>query len=317
MTPARSRITPAASRAALAAMAPPTDPVTALLDVLHAAGIAPADPGDLVTDGTLHRFRVDGDKRGTANGWAVLHHDHGAAGSWKSGALVTWSAKSTSRMTRQEKDEHFRLIRQARAEAQRQREAEQQSAAERASMLWAKARPASVDHPYLVRKRIPPGNARQSGDLLVLRIEDVGGNTRSLQFIGPDGTKRMLSGGAKKSHFVLVAGPLHAALIVIAEGFATASTAATQFPGAAVLAALDAGNLEPVALAVRAKYPAVQIVICADDDRLTLGNPGLSKARAAAAAVGGKLVRPVWPDGAPDSLTDFNDLAVFMGGATC
>jgi hypothetical protein len=28
--------------------------------------------------------------------------------------------------------------------------------------------------------------------------------------------------------------------------------------------------------------------------------------------VGGKLIRPVWPDGAPASLTDFNDLAGWL-----
>ena len=127
----------------------------------------------------------------------------------------------------------------------------------------------------------------------------------------------MLAGGSKKSHFILVAGSLPAACIVVAEGFATAMTAATQFPGAAVLAAIDAGNLEPVALAIRAKFPAAEIVICADDDRLTPGNPGMTKARAAAGAVHGKLVRPIWPSGAPESLSDLNDLALFLGGATC
>jgi len=288
------------------------NPRAALLDVLHAHGIAPVDPSVIVADGTLHRFDVEDDRRGTRNGWAVLHRDHGAGGSWKSGVTCIWSSKATTRMTRQEKDEHFRLIRQAKAEAQRQREAEQHAAAERAAMLWEKAAPAKADHPYLVKKRIPPGNARQSGDLLVLLIEDVNGNTRSLQYIGPDGTKRMLSGGAKRGHFIVAAGALPADLIVIAEGFATATTASTQFPGAAVLAAVDAGNLEPVALAIRAKFAAAEVLIVADDDRLTPGNPGLTKARVAAAAVGGKVARPVWPDGAPEGLSDFNDLAAWL-----
>jgi putative DNA primase/helicase len=288
------------------------NPRAALLEVLRFHGIAPVDPSIIVADGTLHRFDVEDDRRGTRNGWAVLHRDHGAGGSWKSGVTCTWSSKATTRMTRQEKDEHFRLIRQAKAEAQRQREDEQRAAAERAAMLWEKAAPARTDHPYLVRKRIAPGNARQSGDLLTLKIEDVNGAIHSLQFIAANGTKRMLAGGAKRGHFILVSGSLPADLIVIAEGFATAMTAASQFPGAAVLAAVDAGNLEPVAMAIRAKYPAAQIVICADDDRKTDGNPGLTKARAAAAAVGGKLVRPVWPDGAPESLSDFNDLAAWL-----
>lgn len=287
-------------------------PTAGLLDALRAAGINPIDPGEIVADGTLRRFRAEGDKPGTRNCWAVLHHDHGAAGSWKSGITCTWSEKATARMTRAEKDAFHADIRKAKAEAQRQREAEQHAAADRASMLWAKATPAKAEHPYLVRKRIPPGNARQAGDLLVLKIEDADGNTRSLQYIGPDGSKRMLSDGAKKSHFILVAGALPADLIVIAEGFATAATVATQFPGAAVLAAIDAGNLEHVALAIRARYPAAEIVIAADDDRLTAGNPGMTKARAAAGAVHGKLVRPVWPAGVPIEASDFNDLHCYM-----
>lgn len=308
----RRTVTPAKTRAALLAMAPPADPVAGLLDMMRAAGIEPTDTGVIVADGFLHRFRVEGDKAGSLNGWFVLHRDHGAAGTWKGGASCTWSSKSATRMSRAEKDAFHASIRQAKAEAQRQREADHQAAADRASMLWSKATPAKPEHPYLRKKRIPPGNARQSGDLLVLCIEDVNGNARSLQYVDADGTKRMLSGGAKRGHFVLVAGSLPADLIVIAEGFATAMTASTQFPGAAVLAAVDAGNLEPVALAIRAKCPAAEIVICADDDRLTPGNPGLTKARTAAGAVHGKLVRPAWPDDAPESLSDFNDLAVFM-----
>jgi len=45
-------------------------------------------------------------------------------------------------------------------------------------------------------------------------------------------------------------------------------------------------NLEAVAVALRAKYAALKIIIAADDDHLTDGNPGLSKAKAAALAVG-------------------------------
>ena len=296
----------------------PCNPVAALLDALRAHGIEPADPGEIVADGVLHRFQIDGDKRGSRNGWAVLHADHGAGGSWKSGATCTWSSKSTARMTRAEKDSFYAAIRQAKAEAQRQRDAEHEAAAARASMLWSKARPASPDHPYLRKKHIPPGNARQQGSLLVLRVEDADGNIRSLQFIDPNGTKKLLSGGSKKAHFIMVAGSFPAALIVIAEGFATASTVAREFPGACTLAAVDSGNLLLVALAVHAKFPDVQIVIAADDDRLTPGNPGLTKAREAAAVVRGKLVRPTWPVGAPESLTDFNDLAAwFMEAVPC
>ena len=291
---------------------PPTDPVAGLLDAMRAAGIEPADPGLIVADGVIQRFRVEGDRSGSLNGWCVLHHDHGAAGTWKGGATCTWSAKSTSRMSRSERDALYAKVRAAKAEAQRQREVEQQHAADRAAELWSKAALASPDHPYLRRKHVEPGNARQRGDLLVLLVQDIDGHPRSLQFIAGDGAKKLLTGGAKRGNFILVAGSLPADLIVIAEGFATASTVATQFPGACVLAAIDAGNLEPVARAVRARYPAAQIVVAADDDRATPGNPGLTKAREAAAAVGGKLVRPVWPPGSPLELSDHNDLHAWL-----
>ena len=290
----------------------PADPVAGLLDAMRAAGIEPADPGLIVADGILHRFRVEGDKSGSLNGWAVLHHDHGAAGTWKGGATCTWSSKSTSRMSRSERDAFYAKVREAKAEAQRQREVEQQHAADRAAELWSKAKPASADHPYLLRKHVEPGNARQRGELLVLKIEDIDGNTRSLQYIAEDGTKKLLTGGAKKSHFVVVAGSLPADLVLLAEGFATASTVARDFPGACVLAAIDCGHLLPLAQAVRQRHPAAQIVVAADDDRATPGNPGLTKAREAAAAVGGKLVRPVWPPGSPLELSDYNDRHVWL-----
>lgn len=293
-------------------MTRPADPVARLLDAMRSAGIQLDNPGQIVADGILHRFRVEGDKAGTLNGWAVLHHDHGAAGTWKGGSSCTWSSRSIISMSRVERDAFYAKVRAAKAEAQRQREVEQQQAAERAAELWSKTRPASPSHPYLVKKRIQPGVARQSGDLLVLKIEDIDGSIRSLQYIAPDGTKRMLSGGAKRAHFVVVAGSLPADVIVIAEGFATASTVATQFSGACVLAAIDAGNLLPVAEAAHKRYPAAQIVVAADDDRATDGNPGLTKAREAAAAVKGRLIRPVWPEGSPETLSDFNDLAAWL-----
>ncbi len=291
------------------------NPVVGLLDAMRALGIEPAEPSLIVADGLLRRFHVEGDKPGTLNGWAVLHDDHGAAGTWRGGATCAWSTRSSTRMSRPERDAFRTKVREDKGKAQRQREVEQQHAAHRATRLWTLATPASPDHPYLLHKQVRPGNARQRGDLLVLLVQDIAGHARSLQFIAGDGTKKLLTGGAKRGNFILVAGSLPANLVLLAEGFATASTVATQFPSACVLAAIDAGNLEVVARAVRGRYPAAQIVVASDDDRATPGNPGLTKARAAAAAVGGKLVRPVWPEGTPDTATDFNDLYALMMGA--
>ncbi|MCY1558522.1 hypothetical protein D9M68_954630 [compost metagenome] len=72
---------------------------------------------------------------------------------------------------------------------------------------------------------------------------------------------------------------------------------------------MNAGNLKPVALALRAKYgDVVELVIAGDDDRLTPGNPGRESGMAAALAAGALITFPDWPADSPPSLSDFNDL---------
>ena len=59
-----------------------------MLQSMQMAGLAPAKVLDLVPDGKLRRYRVEGDKAGSANGWYVLHEHPvmaGAFGSWKTG----------------------------------------------------------------------------------------------------------------------------------------------------------------------------------------------------------------------------------------
>lgn len=69
-----------------------------------------------------------------------------------------------------------------------------------------------------------------------------------------------------------------------------------------------------MALAVRARHPGETvidngrtIILCADNDRFTPGNPGVTKAREAALAVGGKILIPPFPEGSTG--TDWNDWA--------
>lgn len=102
-------------------------------------------------------------------------------------------------------------------------------------------------------------------------------------------------------------------ILGVAEGYATAATAheATGFP---VAVAFDAGNLLPVAKALRGKYPQARIVVFGDDDagtaQATGKNPGREKATAAARAVDGVAVLPA---GLPPGGTDWNDLAGHVG----
>ncbi len=77
--------------------------------------------------------------------------------------------------------------------------------------------------------------------------------------------------------------------------------------------AFDARNLLPVARALRAKFPDKKLVLCADDDAETEGNPGITKATEAARAVNGLLAVPEFGDDRPSGVTDFNDLCTLFG----
>ena len=79
--------------------------------------------------------------------------------------------------------------------------------------------------------------------------------------------------------------------LLLCEGYATAATVFSA-TGEATAVAFNAGNLPAVARALRVKFPNIKLVICADDDAQTPGNPGRTKAAEAARAVGGFVAVP-------------------------
>ncbi|MBP7524156.1 MAG: toprim domain-containing protein [Propionivibrio sp.] len=248
--------------------------------------------GEAIGDGDLHRYRVDGDKSGSLNGWYVLNLDgkpFGAFGSWKTGQSCTWTASRPETMTPAERSDL--AVRMDSAE--RAREAEQAKvraeAAARALTLWAKARPANNQHPYLDRKRVQAYGVRVLGPSLVVPLRDVDGELHSLQFIAEDGRKTFLTGGRKRGCYFSIGRP--GGDLCICEGYATAASI-HEATGYATASAFDAGNLEPVARALRGKFPRLRLILCADNDTETDGNPGLRYAEAAARAVRGFLAVP-------------------------
>jgi hypothetical protein len=104
--------------------------------------------------------------------------------------------------------------------------------------------------------------------------------------------------------------------IFISEGYATAASIhqATNSP---VVVAFDCGNLKSVVQNLREKYPQARLVIAADDDRETPGNPGKTKAEEAAKACECEVIIPIFPEGfvspSNECFTDFNDLHVHFG----
>ena len=261
------------------------------LNAIAAAGLAPVKPLEL-PEGRIVRFRVQGDKAGSRNGWAVLHRQPvpaGVFGSWRTGEQHTWKATTNETMTPAERAELQRKL-QAAQQARAAEEARVRAdAAARALKLWNGAKPAADDHPYLRAKGVHTFGLRALRDQLMVPARDADGRLHTLQFIGPDGGKRFLTGGRIAGCYYAIGRPDDA--LLLAEGYATAATL-HQATGHAVAVCFNCGNLIAVARALRAKFPRLRFVICADNDTGTLGNPGLTAAHQAAKAIGARVAFP-------------------------
>ena len=254
------------------------------------SGIDPAN-ATMIADGKLRRFHLPSDRRESRNGYLTLHDNgdgtYGACfGSWKHGIKETWfSGKPQREMTTAERREYAKKMEERRrqqAEEQRQRHA---AAAQKARQLWQRAKQAVADHPYLAKKQVKPHGLRQLDNALVVPVYNVNAEMTGLQFIQPDGSKRFLSGTEVAGCYHAI-GPAPGDVLLFAEGWATAATL-YEATGHPVAVCFSAGNLKPVALVLRQKYPTITMVVCADADEA-----GRSAARSAATAINGTWIEP-------------------------
>lgn len=251
--------------------------------------------------GCFSRFGTNG-KHSDAAGYALMFEDQegGIVGDWRTGESHVWQAKRDRPFTQEEKRAWLAKVEQQKREAQAQREREESEAAARANAIW-RAAPKAEDHPYLRAKGIKPHCARLHEGALVIPMS-ADKSIRSLQFIQPDGGKKFLSGGRAKGCYQGIGAPN--GVLCLAEGFATGASI-YEATGHAAAIAFSAGNLSTVAKDLRAKYPDIKLVICADNDAETEGNPGVRAATEAARVSGGIVAIPPAIDG---KKTDFNDL---------
>lgn len=229
----------------------------------------------------------------------------------------------------------------------------QAAAMEAAAEAWQAGRDIDPDesHNYLQAKGLPPqGRLRiaphrmmgrlyshnrhewlnqatvtQAGDLLLpVYSADPGmPGMLNLQRIAPDGSKRFLMGGQKKlGYFPIMpkgwskGDTLDA--IAVGEGYATgASLVHCDSFGdqrVAVIVAFDTSNLAAVAKAMMEKHPGVPVVVVADNDQSTPGNPGLTLANSLKTDPGLRLpfLYPSLPEGDTRKV-DFDDLRQWRG----
>lgn len=331
-----------------------------VLDQLRGAGLLVESP----IIGQLQRCYVEGRRREKC-GWYSLHEivaqngDRLIVGSY---GVWTGTDNNAQRIELRKTElsaEQREAIRQRIAEdtkrAERLRADRAAKAAQKAQAAWRLCLP-DGDSDYLARK----GLGSNGGNLgvryspqgaLVIPVLDTSAVIHGLQVIHRADAKRHAdkefwpAGVAKKGHFHLIGTP--GSVLLLAEGFATGASlhVATGLP---VAIAFDAGNLLPVATALRKRYKLTKLLFCADHDQaqrcrhcrepVWLGdnspdcpscgkphearNAGVESASNAALATEGAWVAPQFEDPAAvraawieqgTKTSDFNDLHAASG----
>jgi|CXWL01.1.fsa_nt_gi putative DNA primase/helicase len=263
-------------------------------------GIKPPDV--IIADGSIHRFKIDG----KLNGAYILHLDGRPAGyfeDFKQGIKQTWKASCYQPLTAIQRQYEAALRKQQEAQRLEAEKAKHSDSARRAKFIFNNAKPV-LSHPYLLKKRIQSHGARLGRDnTLIIPIYNAKNELVNLQFISETGGKRFLAGGEKKGCFSLIGA--HTDTILICEGFSTGCSL-HEHTGYFTVVALDAGNLEPVAVELRKLYPKADIFICGDND---VSGVGQTAAIQAARASKGKYMIPELPG------HDFNDVLSMEAGA--
>ncbi|MGG7055237.1 toprim domain-containing protein [Nitrosomonas sp. ANs5] len=258
--------------------------------------------GEIIADGELHRFHIEGDKAGTRNGAYKLHTDGWPAGWYQDhkdgGAIHKWKSGA-----RPAEPNPFSTIDFAKKKKAREDDIalKRELAIREISIIREFGEQATNDHPYLVRKKI-----RLTEPMLVWRgalvvpIYNHSYKLANVQLIHPDGTKLFLKGGEIKGCFGCMKIRNKADTTLICEGWATGASLYEHSPHN-VLIALNAGNLLSVARFIRSKRPDERIIICGDND---VSGVGQEAAIRAARAVNAEIAIPDKPGDWNDILTE-------------
>ncbi|MGJ7460442.1 toprim domain-containing protein [Halomonas sp. MA07-2] len=265
--------------------------------------------------GRFERFATP-DKPGKQNGWYRIHSPLAATYGifhLDVAEVVTLHGASDPEAAAQARLDAMR----ERDRQERERQQQAAKTAGKARRWWAEAGPGDPTQAWLARKRLPPYNLRQRGEVLLVPLY-FEGELVNLERIFPDGSKRPLKGGRVKGVASLIGRLAGAKHVLVAEGWSTAA-ALHEAMGAPVVVARNADNLAPVARRLRQRLPAeVAMTICGDDDRHLpaqgLANKGAVEARHAALAVGAELLMPSFCEGC-EGCTDFADVRLCrLGG---
>lgn len=279
----------------------------------------------LEIDNRWHRVPVAGKKRSNRSGAYCLQElvlksgevvVVGVAHNWTTDTQQVFDLRSLiTPMSEEDKAEARRAIDEAEKAGRAERKKLAEETAARALKIW-NGLPVEGQSEYLARKKVRGYGLRYTRGSIVVPARSVSGKLWGLQFIKPDGSKKFLTGTAKQGRFHLIGQIVEGVKLLVVEGYATGATLHQALAPWPVAVAFDAGNLKPVARALRKQYPHIPIIVCADNDRKTIcSNPrckksvsltdeccphcstllhvGTVRGREAAQAVGGVCV---WPE---------------------
>lgn len=275
-------------------------------EAIASAGLTP--PDDINGDGKLHRFSTNGKPRDDA-GWYVFHDDERPAGRFgcnRSSIDASWKAENQREYTTEEKQAWRNRMRELEAQREAERQAATAKAAATAASMWDAARADDIGHPYAERKKIAIIGARRLKDMLLVPLRHGPGELVGLQIIQPDGARKFLTGTPATGAYMTLGKPTKNGPIVICEGWATGCSI-HMATGHCTVVAFSSGQLTAVAKKIRSALAIARIIIAADDDAFTDGNPGITAAAEAAVAINAAVVAPEWT-GERGQGTDFNDL---------
>ena len=284
------------------------DYVSQFQDFLATNGYEPDPKKGLITDGSVGRAYINiGNQRklvGWYQAWLDQSTPFGRIGDYRI------STDQPTAIWKPENSQKFRMTKEQRAEIEDlRRQAEVKSAekysqaAQRSQSIWEQCEEVQR-HAYLEKKQVLSyGLRKDKHDNLVIPLKDKQGSIVGLQYIGPDGTKRFLTGSKKSGSFFLLGREIFKTSdsLNYAEGYATAASIYAD-RSQPVVVAFDAFNLIKVAEVMYQYFPKHKHVFVADNDDSKTGEKEAQKAAAYIQKQGGYAEIQM-----PETKGDYND----------
>ena len=299
---------------------------TQFMAFLRNNDIEPADNIQLIRDGQIHRYRLNGDKRSNKSGAYCIYNDGLPAGwaeDWHIGKSINW-CYDTSGLPKEQRDYYESPEQKKKIEAAKEKR--RQEALQRQAEVSDKARirietlpNAPENHKYLQAKQVYPYNLKLDGQNLAVPLYDIDGNIKSLQWIYPNSDKKLYPGSMPKGLFWSIGLDLLTTHpdwpILFGEGYATMAKV-YELTGYPCVAGISCYYLAEAAKALKEKYAKHKIIVMADNDKeteLKRGfNPGIKHAQELIkAGLAYDMIAPDFTN--PEDGSDWDDFAILHG----